>query len=264
MTPLAFANKIRSYTKQNITSLSDSEILLLANPIKDSIAELIATRDIKGNYFILPSITDLIAGQREYALPPEVLDHIFSFEVAFSQDTPIPYVLGFPDDFRRLGLARTEANITANYTNGGGVLWTDAFGPKYGQVVGPRYEIQRRAIYLLSGDTSSVTIGGGSVVGGIRLRSRIFPADLTDLTDNTIDMSIDPDQDSFGMPRQFHELWARACSLEWKAAHPGAVPISALESKYEKDLEDKLSGIEQNDLSDEIIGRIPHSTGYDL
>src|ERR1035437_3552248 len=103
MTLLKFANKIRSYCKQSLTSLTDADILLLANPIKDSMAELIATRDIKGNYFVIPTLCDLVANQREYAWPDDVLDHIFSLEVAFSQATPIPYVLAFPDDFRRIG-----------------------------------------------------------------------------------------------------------------------------------------------------------------
>ena len=261
MTPLIFANKIRSYTKQSTTSLTDADILLLANPIKDSMAELIASRDIKGNYFVIPTLVDLVAGQREYALPDDVLDHLYSIEVAFSQLVPIPYVLAFPDDFRRLGLSRTEANIQANYTNGGGSLG-NTFGLNMSQVVGPNYEIQRRAFYLLSGAIDSTTLGGATVPSGIRIRYRVYPADLAALTDNTTDMSIDPTTTTFGMPRQFHELWARACAIEWKSAHPGAVPPTQLDAQYPNDLEAKLSGIEENDLSSEIIGRIPYDNGY--
>lgn len=235
--------------------------MLLANPIKDSISELIATRDIKGNYFVLPTLANLIANQREYPWPDDVLGHIYSVEVAFSQLSPIPYVLAFPDDFRRLGLARTEANIAANYTNGGGSLGNN-FGMNMGQVVGPNYEIQRRSIYLLSGSIDSTTIGGATVPNGIRIRYRAYPADLTALTNDTIDLSIDPSTTTFGMPRQFHELWARACAMEWKAAHPGAVPPTALEQRYDIDLEAKLSGIEENDLSSEIIGRVRYDDGW--
>jgi len=268
MTRLAFATKIRNFTKQDVNSLTDATLLTLANPIKDHLAELIASRDIKGNYFILPALDNLIANQREYAFPDDVLDHIYSVEAAFSNTVDsfgqLPYVQCFPDDYRRLGLARTEGNLQANYTNGGGALWTNSFGPKSGQVVGPRYEIQRRSLYLLSGAIDATTLGASTITNGIRIRYRAYPADLPDMTDNTIDMSVDPSTTTFGFPRQFHELWARACSMEWKAQHPGAVPLSMLEQKYEQDLEAKLSGIENNDMSGEIIGRLPYQTGYSL
>lgn len=275
MTALQLANKVRSYTKQNVTTLTDAALLLILNDAKNEMAELIASRDIKGNYFIVPALDNLLAGQREYAFPDDQLNHIYSLEVSFSNVTDgfgqLPYVLCFPDDYRRLGLARTEAMIQANYTNGGGALWMDSYGPSIGQVVGPRYEIQRRSLYLLSGDISSATLlqsngqtGATSVTNGIRLRYRAYPADLAGLTDNTADLSVDPTTTTFGFPKQLHELWARRASLDWKSAHPGAVPISPLESSYLQDLENKLSGVEENDMSGEILGRLPADSGWNL
>ena len=268
MTRQALYNKILSYTKQNQTSLTTAQILPSVNDAKNELMNLLAGRDIKGNYFILPSIANLIAGQREYALPPDVLNHIYTVEVAFSSTTDayggLPYVQAFPDDFRRLGLSRTEPNITANYTNGGGSIILDSFGPSIGRVVGPRYEIQRRSIYILSGDISSSTLGASSITGGLRIRYRQLPLDLPDLTDSTNDMSIDPTNTSFGIPLPFHELLARRVSLEWKGSHPGAVPLSPLEENYANDLEAMLSGIEMNDMSDEILGKIPYQTGWDI
>ena len=273
MTRLNFANLIRSYTKQTSISLVDSDILLLANPVKDDLAELIASRDIKGNYFILPTLDNLIAGQREYAFPDDMLDHMFSLEVAFSNKVDsqgqLPYVLARKDDFRRFNLARTEANIQAAYTNGGGSFVIDSFSAS-GKPSTVAYEVQRRSIYLLSGDISSATlldvngnVGATSVANGLRLRYRAYPADLPDVSDNIVDMSIDPTPTTFGFPRQFHELWARRCAIVWKAQHPGAVPVSQLEQLYPQDLEDKLSGMSENDLSEELLGRIPAETGWD-
>jgi hypothetical protein len=242
-------------------------MLPMVNDAKNEMSELIVSRDIKGNYFVIPALDNLIASQREYAWPDDVLDHLYSIEIAFSNTVDgfgqLPYVQAFPDDYRRLGLARTEGNIQANYTNGGGSMLIDAYGTSTGKVVGPRYEMQRRSIYLLSGAIDATTLGASSITNGIRIRYRQFPADLPDLTDNTTDMSIDPTTTSFGFPKQFHELLARRVSLEWKGSHPGAVPLSPLESRYDADLEAKLSGIEQNDLSDEIIGRIPMETGWE-
>lgn len=250
MTALQFANKIRTYTKQNSSSLADADILSLANPLKDQLAELIATRDIKGNYFILPSLVDFVAGQREYPLPDDVLDHIFSVEIAFTSTTDsfgeIQYVMATKDDFRKTGLARREMYITSRYTNNR-----------------PSYEVQRRAIYLLSGKIDATTLGSSTITSGIRIRYRVYPADLVALSDNMTDLSVDPTTTTFGFPRQFHELWARACAIEWKAAHPGAVPPTQLDGAYPTDLEAKLKGIEENDFSEEVISSLPYQDGAD-
>lgn len=249
MTPLKFANKIRKYTKQDSNSLTDTDILLLANPAKDEIAQILAERDIKGNYFIVPTVFDFTANQREYAQPDDVLDHIFSVEFAFNQNSPIEYTLCTPDDFRRFGVGRTEVNINSRYSN-----------------AHPCFEIQRRAIYLLSGVIDATTLGGATVSQGGRIRYRAYPADLNDLTGDVVDMSIDPSTTTFGMPRQLHELWARRCSIEWKGEHPGAVPLSPLEQRYEQDLDFALSGLLNNDLSGEIIATLPSDgwNGYNL
>lgn len=270
MTALKLAKKIRAYTKQSSTSLSDADALLLLNDVKNDLAEQISTRDIKGNYFIFPTPTlyTLTASTRIYAMPATLLNHIYSVEIAFSSTTDsfgqLKYVLAFPDDYRRLGLAWTEANIQANYTNGGGSLWIDANGTTTGQVVGPNYEIRGNQLYILSGDISSTTLGGSTVANGIRLTYRQFPVDLAALTDDTTDLSVNPSSTTFGFPTQFHELWARKASIDWKAEHPGAVPPSALDASYAADLEAKLSGMENNDLSGEIIGRLPYQTGQNL
>lgn len=253
MTPLKFASKIRKDTKQSVMSLPDADILLLANPIKDSIAELIAGRDLKGNYFIIPTLFDFVAGQREYAQPDDVLDHIFSIEVAFTATldsfSQTQFVKALPDDFSKWNVSRTEANIQAHYANAKGMVG---------------YEIQRRCVYLLSGAIDSTTLGGLTVPNGINLRYRSYPADLATLTDDTTDMSIDPTTITFGMPRQFHELWARACAIEWKAQHPGAVPATTLEGTYAEDLELKLQAMNNPDLEGETLGRIPYDDGSDL
>lgn len=253
MTPLKFANKIRSYTRQSSTTLTDADILLLVNPIKDDLAEMISQRDMKGNYFIIPATEALVAGQREYAWADDQLDHMFSIEFAFTNVldsfSGIQYIKALPDNFNKWGVARTESNIQSRYSNSRGRVG---------------YEIQRRAIYLLSGAIDATTLGASTITSGVRLRYRAYPSDLSALTDDTTDISVDPTTTTFGFPRQFHELWARAASIEWKGAHPGAVPLSPIELRYEQDLELKLQGIEENDLGGETIGTIPQDDGSDL
>ena len=212
-------------------------MLLFCNSVLAELSSLIATRDIKGNYFVIPSVDSLVANQREYALPDDVLNHIYSVEASFATATPLDYKLCLPDDYRRHGLGRTETNIIGRYSN-----------------EEPRYEIQRRSIYLLSGTIIAVT-------DGLRIRYRAFPADLASDMVGTTDLSIDPSTTTFGFPKTFHELWARRVSIEWKGSRPKPLPLSALEQNYAIDLEAQLSAIENGDMSDEILSTIPYDTG---
>lgn len=253
MTSLKLANRLRAYVKQNSTSLTDAACLLLLNAVKDDLSDQIAQRDIGGNYFVVPTLLNLTAAQREYALPDDVLDHIISVEVAFTNTldsfSGIQYILAHGDDFSKWGVSRTEANIQAHYQNGVGYVG---------------YEIQRRAIYLLSGAIDATTLGSSTITSGIRIKYRLYPADLTALTDDTTDLSIDPSTTSLGFPKSFHELWARKAAIDWKAEHPGAVPATTLDANYANDLEIKLQGIDNPDLSDETIGTLPYNDGSTL
>jgi hypothetical protein len=216
------------------------------NHAKDYLAGLISQRDKRGNYFIVPDMDDLIADQREYALADDTLWHVFSVECAFT-NTPdslgnLAYILGVPTDFSKFGVSRTEANIRSYFAN---------------NFLNFGYEIQRRAIYILSGAIDSVTIGGATVPNGIRIRYRAYPADLTQLTDDTVDLSVDPTTTTFGFPKPFHELWAQRASMDWKSDNPGAVPPSALDASFVVDLEAALEGLDNSDMSREIFGTVP-------
>ena len=225
-------------------------MLPTVNDCKNEISALIAERDIKGNYFIVPAIDNLVAGQREYAFPDDVLNSLYSIEFAFTNTldsfSGIQYILALPDDFRKWGQARTEANIQAHYSNSQGRVG---------------YELQRRSIYLLSGAIDATTLGSSTITSGVRLRYRAYPADLTDLTSNATDMSVDPTTTTFGFPKQFHELLARRVSIEFKGSRPKPIPLSPLEAKYENDLEKMLQAIDDPDMSGEIRGTLPYDDG---
>jgi len=67
-----FATLVRYYTKTNSTTLTDANILILANIFKDDIAGTIST-EVGEDYFGLRFERDLIADQREYDLPSELM-----------------------------------------------------------------------------------------------------------------------------------------------------------------------------------------------
>ena len=92
---------------------------------------------------------------------------------------------------------------------------------------------------------------------------KIFPADLANLT-GTTGLHIDPTTTSFGVPLQFHELWSRLVSINWKSQRPKPIPLSELERRIDIDMEKALSSIALDDEGKEYVGDIPRTTGEDL
>jgi len=120
MTPVEFAAQVRKATKQKASTLSDADIVALANPAKNELAGLLAKRDLKANYFILPRYGTVNNG-REINLGPldpdtvpnsgTLLNHIVSVDVAIEADNmenPV-FVRALADTFRRWGVSRRVA-----------------------------------------------------------------------------------------------------------------------------------------------------------
>ena len=236
MNATQLATRIRSLTKTTVATLPDADLLPLVNSSKDEIASKITEKS--ENFFIIPAIQNIVANQREYPLPDDVLNNLSSVEFAFDTATPIPYITGLPYGYQQFlktigGL--TEENIVANFDN-----------------TQPYYFIRRRAIYLLSGTVPSIT-------NGMRINYRAFPADLASLT-GSVDLGIDPTTTTFGMPRQFHELWARRVSIEWKGSRPKPLPLSPLEQKYDVDLMKQIDALIIEDLGGEDLGFFPQTS----
>ena len=239
------ATEIRRKTGTTSTSLTDAVLLPIVNFCKDELANLIAQKN--ESYFVIPTNFNLVASSitaREYPWPDDVLNHIVSVELAFdSTQSPLKYVEArpYPGGYQRLirqinGM--TEGKITNNFTN-----------------EDPFYVLVRRGIYILSGTISAVTDGG-------RLRYRAYPADLANLTGSS-GLDLDPSTTTFGMPKQFHELWARLVSIHWKNGRVKPIPLSPSELNYKNDLKEALDAIATTDWGEEIIGSIPQDDGSD-
>lgn len=236
MTGANLATAIRRKTKTTSTTLTDAEMLPIVNTIKDRIATMITKKS--ENYFIIPTLFDLVASgtSREYAWPDDVLNNIISLELAFT--SALSYVPANPFNFnyflKNYG-ALTEGNITANFSN-----------------ENPFYFMQRRAITVLSGTVIAVTNGG-------RLRYRAYPADLANVT-GTTDLALDPTTTTFGVPKQFHELWADGVSAEWKQGRPKPIPLSRRELLWDEEMKARLGELQNDDTRAEIFGSLPQTT----
>ncbi|MBU2060216.1 MAG: hypothetical protein KKB38_21095 [Gammaproteobacteria bacterium] len=226
MTGTQLATLIRKKTRANSTTYADAEMLVDVNNVKNEIASLIADRNQK--FFERRGTFALVANQRHYSLPDDMLNNLTKVEVMFATGGT-HYEAKAMKDYRG---SETEAEIVNNFSNNEGEF---------------AYVIRNRGIFILSGTIISVT-------GGYRIWYVEYPADLSVLTGST-DLTIDPTTTSSGFPKQFHELLARKVSIEWKGRNN--VRLNELELNYENDLQKQLNAISHFDHSLEIIGSLP-------
>lgn len=238
MTRAQFATIVRRKTRTSSTTYPDAELLLDANIYRDEIAGMI--QQWRSDYWNVPVLDDLIANQREYAQPDDVLNRLISLELKFTSSgdfvvaTPIRR-LHYPD-------ALQESLIVSTYSN-----------------TKPFFFVRRGAFYILSGTISSVT-------DGFRLVYDAFPTTMSDLTDSSTDMSVDPSTTTRGFPREFHEILARRCSIAYKNRNQKKLDQDEL--SYDKDLQTLLSNFSIAVADESLVGKLPDGStrgdnGYD-
>lgn len=233
MTPAQLNTVINRKCRTNDTTFPQADKLVLANVFKDEISSKIVERN--SGYFLIPVTFDLVADQRQYALPDDQLNRIQKVEIKFAADDDrleATYVKDYLE-------SEAEDEIVNNFTNQRGEF---------------AYIIRRRALTILSGTIIAVT-------AGVRVWYHAYPADIPNLT-SAEPMEYDPTTTSFGFPRQFHELLARRVAMEYKGSQPKPIPLAPKELAYETDLQVQLDAIAHIDNSGEIIGQIGDASNF--
>jgi hypothetical protein len=235
MTPVKYASLIRYYTKTNSTTFSDADITILTNIFKDDICSKIAKK-IGEDYFGLRFERDLVADQREYDLPNEVMGQIKRVEAKL--DGTNWELLNETDltDYRN---TMDETTIRLIYSE-----------------KDPAFDIWDNGIYILSGDAII------AVTNGLKLWAIIFPKDISAL-DGTDDLSVNPDDYSHGIPKQFHELLARRVSIAYKSSKDKPIPLSEKELSYESDLDKTIDSMRDLNLDRSTEPAVPYNDGSD-
>lgn len=233
MTGTELAALIRFKTRTNSTTFTDTDMLPLVNAFIKEISSMVVERN--NGMFLIPSTFDLVADQREYGFPDDMLNRMHKLEIKFaSGDSRFPST--YIKDYYN---SETESEIVALFSNS-----ENEFA----------HTIRRRAVFVLSGTIIAVTDGG-------RLWYHAYPADLANLTGST-DLSVDPSTTTFGFPRQLHELLARKISIEYKGSKPKPIPLNETEKNYDKDLQIQLDAISHIDNSGEVIGELPPASDF--
>lgn len=234
MTPAAAAQHIRFMTRTNSTSFSDSDILALMKIRQDELAKDILKAD--EDILLIPQYQNLVANQREYPLPQDMLSSIKRIECKLDGTNYIK--LNELDSPSISNSILTESLITENFGNNEG----EAF-----------FDLARKAVYIYSGTITNVT-------DGFRVWCNTWPAPITDLT-STTDMSIDPSTTTHGMPRELHEIWCRGVIIDYKSSREKPIPLTEKELSYNVDKMEAINSLKPQNLDREFIATVPYNDG---
>jgi len=232
MKPVEFAAHVRYMTRTNSTTFTDSDILNLMKIRQDEIARAILKAD--EDILLIPQTTSLVANQREYAFPEDMLLKIKRVEAKLNGTD---WVKLSQKDITEFTWALTETNITDHFSNYDGYAF---------------YDLSRKALYLLTGTITSVT-------DGLKVWVNTYPTEITDLS-STTDMSVDPTTTTHGIPREMHEIWARGVIIDYKGSREKPIPLTEREMKYESDKMETINFLRNQDIDKEVTGKLPPSS----
>ena len=227
MNGLQLAASVRLKTKTTTVTYSAADLLVDANLMKDEIAGEISSR--KEEAFNIEVDDNLEAGVRMYPYRTDLMNQIVRVELMLVDGDD--YILATPTKLNRNDIPMQEENIVANFND-----------------ENPQYFIRGKHIVLLTG--SAIT----AVTAGMKVVYKVFPTNLANLTGET-DLSIDTDATALGFPREFHELWARRISIEYKDRNNKK--LSSREQKYEIDLAAAIDRFDVPVSSEEVFGCMP-------
>lgn len=238
MTGQNFASLIRYYTQTNSTTFPDSDIVLLANTVKDNDFAPKITEANEDLFGVL-STRDLVASdasditKREYSLPEDIVKMKY-VEAQLDGSNWIPLTELDLNVYKR---STDEATIIQNFAN----EQQKAF-----------YDLFRGSLWIYSGTLTAVT-------GGLRLWYISFPADITAATlALTTDISIDPTSTSSSIPRMFHELWARKVSIMYKQSRQKPIALNEHELAFDMDFQRTIESVEQFNLDRAVVSPMPN------
>lgn len=231
-----FAAYVRKLTKTNSTTLPDADLVLYANIEKDDLAELI-TNEVGEDYFLLPFKRDLVAGQREYSVPTEVMLHNKRVS-AMLDGTKYSLLEEMDANMIRLPLV-TEIDITT------------AFAGKK-----PAYDWLDRGIKIFS----EVPII--DVTDGIWFDTIQYPEDISDsnLAAST-DLSVPSGNTKTRLPKAAHKVWALRTSIAYKNSRPKPLPYTREENNIEFFENRMMNNLRGRNLDRSYVPPSPYEDG---
>lgn len=230
-----FATYIRFKTKTDSNTLTDAELVTLANLAKDDLAkELAKTNE---DIFGMKYKRNLEAGVREYSFPDNILSNIKAVEA---------YVANGGTECKKFD----EFDLTQYRGTTDEASIRNAFSGKY------QFDIFRKSLWLYTGE-EIVDVENGIILWAIQ-----YPADITTAQLSTeTDMSIAPSTTTHGMPKESHKLWATKVIIDYKNSKEKPIPLSESEANFDADLAKLLSSLRGTNLDRQNKGTVPVDDG---
>ena len=238
-----FAAYIRKQTKTNSTTLSDADLVILANVVKDDLAASIVA-NVDEHYFEMELYRNLEALVRDYTFPNDVLKHISFCEAKL--DGTNWQVL-------------TEADLSQ--FDDTPITENSYIKTKYA-ALDPQFLISGRSLQILSGDDIA------DVTDGLKLLAEIYPEDLTtsDLASSN-DLSIPSADDTHRLPRPIHKVWAELVIVAHKEGRDKPVPLTKSQLKLQMDAQngtlEVFNQLEPRNQNRSFQASVPQDDGQD-
>lgn len=249
-----FASYVRKQTKTDSTSFPDSDITLFANIAKDDLAEEIVQLD--EDYFDLVLTTDIVASQREYSFPEDMLKNIKMVELKLDGEN---WKRAKEFDLNSYRLRQTERTYPRNQLD---------VSPSFSEATTDEETIQEK----FSDSFPEFDIDGESIViytateptavtDGIKLRATIYPNDYTDSDWATaVDISVRANSTATALPRPSHEILARRTIILFKEANQ--IALNAFDLNFDVELAQMLNKLKQPNMDRVITPTVPRDVGF--
>jgi len=236
MTPEKLAAYVRLKTRTNSTTLTNADLITIANVVKDRLVyqALEADEDL----FLVPTYLNLVANQREYPLHSDLLSRIKRVEAKLDGSNYVKlYEFDLPQHQDPIS---TEADITAAFGNTEGTAF---------------FDMMRNSIWIYSGTITNVT-------DGLKIWLNTIVQDISSMT-STTDMSVDPTTTTHGIPKALHHALADGIVIEWKESREKPIPLSERELRYDLEVKRAISSLKRGNYDRDVIGLIPEDDGSD-
>lgn len=232
-----FRDYIRKKTKTTSDTFPDADLVLLANVEKDDLAEYIAN-EVGEDFFLLSYKRNLIAGQREYALPSQIMLTLKRVNAMFDGEN-------WSDPLDELDVNQirkpliTEANVQS------------AFAGRE-----PAFDFTDRGLRLYS--ETPIT----DVTEGLQVESIIYPADITTGTlALATDISVPTSTITTAMPKASHKVWALMTSIAYKESRPKKIALTNEEKNIEAYKQIMINKLRGRNLDRSYVPTAPVDTG---
>lgn len=236
---VTFARTARSLTRQNSTTFPDQLMVDFVNLAKSEIEGRIVSAD--GGYLEMTAYADMVAGQRVYELPSDILNRVVKVEVKMDGENYYPMN---EIDFNMIRFPISDEAAIMSYSSAYPV----------------RYSLYRGSLYIWSG----ITIP--AVSQGLMLYYNVSSHDwVTGDLSQPVDISIDPTPTSVGLPTEFHPVLLYMLTRKFKLTRDNPIALDAEEQTLalQAMLDDALANY-QNANRDRIEqGELPLDLGYD-